>query len=166
VTKQKPEALNDSDSIAWQDTNCERNETSLSVLALFQELLRAARLRRRISTAMLAERAFISRATLYRAERGNPRSEHRYVRHHTLGPGLGRPPRRPCCSLPRSRWASTGRGTIASTHRPPPSSAPAARAKAPVSEQAVYVHAELGGAMHFVGRVGVWHGTRDDHVRV
>lgn len=72
MTKAKPEALNDSDSIAWQDTNCERNETSLSVLALFQELLRAARLRRRISTAMLAERAFISRATLYRAERGNP----------------------------------------------------------------------------------------------
>lgn len=38
MTKAKPQALNDSDSIGWQDTNCERNETSLSVLALFQEL--------------------------------------------------------------------------------------------------------------------------------
>jgi len=34
--------------------------------------LRAARLRRRISTAVLAERALVSRATLYRVERGDP----------------------------------------------------------------------------------------------
>lgn len=36
------------------------------------EHLRAARLRRRISTAVLAERALVSRATLYRVERGDP----------------------------------------------------------------------------------------------
>lgn len=36
------------------------------------ENLRAARLRRRISTAVLAERALVSRATLYRVERGDP----------------------------------------------------------------------------------------------
>ncbi len=36
------------------------------------ENLRAARLRRRVSTAVLAERALISRATLYRVERGDP----------------------------------------------------------------------------------------------
>jgi|SRR5579872_2001864 len=34
--------------------------------------LRAARLRRRISTAVLAERVLVSRATLYRVERGDP----------------------------------------------------------------------------------------------
>src|SRR6185437_2461847 len=36
------------------------------------EHLRAARLRRRISTAVLAERALVSRGTLYRVERGDP----------------------------------------------------------------------------------------------
>ena len=36
------------------------------------EHLRAARLRRRIPTAVLAERALVSRATLYRVERGDP----------------------------------------------------------------------------------------------
>ena len=34
--------------------------------------LRAARLRRRISTAVLAERTLVSRGTLYRVERGDP----------------------------------------------------------------------------------------------
>lgn len=47
----------------------------LSVLPVLQKLgadLRDARRRRRIPTALLAERAMFSRATLHRVERGDP----------------------------------------------------------------------------------------------
>ena len=41
-------------------------------LTKFGEDIRTARLRRRISTTIMAERAFITRATLLKAERGDP----------------------------------------------------------------------------------------------
>ncbi len=41
-------------------------------LAKLGDDIRSARLRRRISTQMLADRAFITRATLYKVERGDP----------------------------------------------------------------------------------------------
>ena len=41
-------------------------------LALVGENIRLARLRRRLSLALVAERAGISRATLHKVERGNP----------------------------------------------------------------------------------------------
>src|SRR5262249_14963973 len=41
-------------------------------LAKLGEDIRIARLRRRITTAMMAERAFITRTTLRKVERGNP----------------------------------------------------------------------------------------------
>ena len=41
-------------------------------LALVGENLRLARLRRRLSASLVAERAGISRATLHKIERGNP----------------------------------------------------------------------------------------------
>lgn len=41
-------------------------------LAKLGDDIRSARLRRRISTQMMADRAFITRATLYKVERGDP----------------------------------------------------------------------------------------------
>ena len=52
-----------------------RGTTPLPVLRLLRKLggdIRDARLRRRIRTAILAERALISRTTLHRIERGEP----------------------------------------------------------------------------------------------
>lgn len=52
-----------------------KNTTPLPVLRLLGKLgsdIRDARLRRRIRTVTLAERALISRTTLYRIERGDP----------------------------------------------------------------------------------------------
>lgn len=45
--------------------------TQERLLATLGERLRLARLRRRISVALMCERADISRVTLYRAEQGN-----------------------------------------------------------------------------------------------
>jgi hypothetical protein len=42
------------------------------VLAKFGQDIRSARLRRRITTTMMAERAFITRTTLRKVESGNP----------------------------------------------------------------------------------------------
>lgn len=41
-------------------------------LAKLGEDMRSARIRRRISTTVMAERAFITRVTLYKVERGDP----------------------------------------------------------------------------------------------
>lgn len=45
---------------------------AISQLVSFGERLRLARLRRRFSAATVAERAGITRSTLYRAEKGDP----------------------------------------------------------------------------------------------
>lgn len=46
--------------------------TTTAILSTMGEQIKLARLRRRLSTALVAERAGISRATLWKVEKGDP----------------------------------------------------------------------------------------------
>ena len=117
--------------------------------------LRDARRRRRIPTAVLADRVAISRSTLRRVERGDFGGQPRYLRDRLLGARFVRPLYRSRRAGPRSRGARARRRATARTHRGAARAVTGAHSGEAVSEPSAFVYVELDGVTHRVGRLWV-----------
>ena len=108
--------------------------------------IRDARRRRRIPVAILAQRASISRMTLNKVEKGDPRRFGWHVRHRALRTGNGRPAGGR--GRPQARYGRLGarRGAPAGAHpAPAPEHRQAGKRGSGVMDKEVLVYVDLQG---------------------